>query len=79
MTGGKSAPSSFRLEDEKFLRGQGRFVADIAPENVSYAVFLRSPRAHAKITRIDADKAKRLPGVLGLYLGSEHQNQRAWG
>lgn len=71
MTGGKSAPSSFRLEDEKFLRGQGRFVADIAPENVSYAVFLRSPRAHAKITRIDADKAKRLPGVLGLYLGSD--------
>jgi carbon-monoxide dehydrogenase large subunit len=36
-----------------------------------YAAILRSPYAHAKITRIDASAAKAAPGVIAVYTGSD--------
>ena len=41
-----------RKEDERFLRGRGEFVADIAEVGQLEVAFLRSPVAHARITRI---------------------------
>jgi carbon-monoxide dehydrogenase large subunit len=38
-----------RKEDERHLRGQGRFVADIAMPRMKEVAFVRSPLAHAKI------------------------------
>ncbi|HEY8612149.1 MAG TPA: molybdopterin cofactor-binding domain-containing protein, partial [Roseomonas sp.] len=52
-----------RLEDAALIRGQGRFVDDIAPPGLLHAAFLRSPHAHAAIDRIDAAAARALPGV----------------
>ena len=54
------APSPFtarpmrRIEDRPLLRGEGRFVDDIAMDGVLHAAFLRSPVAHARLDRIDA-------------------------
>ena len=42
-----------RVEDDRLLRGNGKYVADINPAGVLHAVFLRSPMAHATITSID--------------------------
>jgi 2-furoyl-CoA dehydrogenase large subunit len=56
-----------RLEDEALLRGEGRFIDDLDPvPNARHAAVLRSPFAHARITRLDATAAVELPGVAGV-------------
>jgi carbon-monoxide dehydrogenase large subunit len=52
-----------RIEDEPLLRGRGRFVDDITIAGCWHAVFVRSPHAHAAITRIDKSAALALAGV----------------
>ena len=52
-----------RKEDDAFIRGNGRYVADLVPPDACRAVLLRSPHAHARVNRIDADAARAMPGV----------------
>jgi len=59
---GKSQPVT-RLEDGRFLTGQGRYVDDIAPEGALVAHVLRAPAAHGIITELDVDEARAAPGV----------------
>src|SRR5215831_10129994 len=47
-----------RKEDERFLRGRGQFVGDMALPHMREVKFLRSPLAHARI------KAVRIPPAL---------------
>ncbi|HEV8014026.1 MAG TPA: xanthine dehydrogenase family protein molybdopterin-binding subunit [Stellaceae bacterium] len=56
-----------RFEDPRLLRGAGRYVNDVSLPHQAYAMFLRSPHAHAKIAGIDITAAKAAPGVLGIY------------
>ena len=48
-----------RKEDQRFLTGRGRFVADIAAADTAWCYFLRSPHAHARVVRIDTKNAAR--------------------
>ena len=59
---GKSQPVK-RVEDVRFLVGQGRYVDDIAPAEALNAFFFRSPVAHAVITELDVDDAREADGV----------------
>jgi carbon-monoxide dehydrogenase large subunit len=52
-----------RNEDPRLLQGLGCFVDDVHPPGVLQGAALRSPHAHARIVRIDAAAARRLPGV----------------
>jgi carbon-monoxide dehydrogenase large subunit len=52
-----------RLEDPRFLLGQGRYVDDLRVEDELFVTFVRSDFAHARITGIDADEARARPGV----------------
>src|SRR5438309_232759 len=52
-----------RPNSPKFLRGEGRYVADISLPGLLHAAFLRSPHAHARIKSIDASAARALSGV----------------
>jgi carbon-monoxide dehydrogenase large subunit len=52
-----------RSEDPRFLRGAGRYVENVAIERAARAVFVRSMMAHARITGIDCDAARGMPGV----------------
>jgi aerobic carbon-monoxide dehydrogenase large subunit len=52
-----------RLEDEPLLRGEGRFVDDIALPGLLHVAFVRSPHPHALIHGIDKQAALGLPGV----------------
>jgi carbon-monoxide dehydrogenase large subunit len=52
-----------RLEDIRFLTGQGRYVDDIAPAGALHAVFVRSDHAHGMITGLDLAAARAAPGV----------------
>ncbi|MFB7593865.1 xanthine dehydrogenase family protein molybdopterin-binding subunit [Streptomyces sp. NPDC056160] len=60
-----------RVEDERLLRGHGRYVDDVRLPGTLEAAFLRSPHAHARITRIDADAARAMPGVRAVYTAAE--------
>lgn len=54
--------SRLRVEDRRFLTGQGRFLADLTGGTLT-GIVLRSPHAHARILRIDTAAAAALPGV----------------
>jgi carbon-monoxide dehydrogenase large subunit len=60
-----------RVEDPKFLRGQGCYVADIALPGELHCVLVRSPHAHARIRRIDKTAAARCPGVVAVLTGAD--------
>lgn len=59
---GKSQ-SATRVEDQRFLTGQGRYMDDAVPPSALHAVFFRSPVAHADISGLDLDEARAAPGV----------------
>ena len=55
--------SIFRVEDERLLRGNGRYVDDVCVPGTLHACFLRSPHAHARIGHVDTSAASSVPGV----------------
>ena len=60
-----------RKEDYRFLTGAGQYTDDVALPRQTYAVFVRSPHAHAKIRSIKKDAALKAPGVLAVYTGED--------
>jgi len=60
-----------RREDHRLLVGGGRFVDDLRPPRCAHLVLLRAPHAHARITRIGVERARRAPGVLAVVTGAE--------
>src|SRR6184192_805151 len=58
-----------RKEDPRFIRGHGRYVEDIQLPGMLYLDIVRSPFAHARITKINAEKALKIPGVLAVITG----------
>jgi carbon-monoxide dehydrogenase large subunit len=55
-----------RREDDRLLRGRGRYVADVSLPDEAHVVFVRSPFAHARVRGIDASAALALPGVIAV-------------
>ncbi|MDE2474022.1 MAG: xanthine dehydrogenase family protein molybdopterin-binding subunit [Alphaproteobacteria bacterium] len=60
-----------RREDIRFITGTGRYTDDINRSGQVWAVFVRSPHAHAKIRGIDIRAASRAPGVVGVFTGAD--------
>src|SRR5436305_13865025 len=60
-----------RVEDRRFLTGQGRYVDDISLPGQCYGVTLLSPHAHARIKRVDVGKARAAAGVLCVLTGAD--------
>ncbi|HWC28878.1 MAG TPA: xanthine dehydrogenase family protein molybdopterin-binding subunit, partial [Dehalococcoidia bacterium] len=56
-----------RREDVRLLTGRGRYVSDIPLDGALHLAVVRSPHAHAEILRIDADEARRRPGIVGVF------------
>ncbi|MDQ8708335.1 xanthine dehydrogenase family protein molybdopterin-binding subunit [Streptomyces sp. LHD-70] len=65
---GRSVP---RVEDDRLLRGNGRYVDDIALPGAVEAAFLRSPHAHARIESVDTSAALAAPGVVAVWTGDD--------
>ncbi len=59
-----------RLEDDRLLRGKGRYTDDIG-EGALECCFVRSPYAHARITSIDVGAARAVPGVVAVYTAAD--------
>ena len=60
-----------RVEDLRFLRGRGEYVADLARAEMLHAAILRSPAAHARIRAIDPTPALAIGGVHALITAAE--------
>jgi carbon-monoxide dehydrogenase large subunit len=60
-----------RLEDERMLKGAGRYVSDWTLPRQAWGCFLRADRPHADIGAIDASAAKGMPGVIAVLTGED--------
>src|SRR6185437_8818507 len=60
-----------RVEDRRFLRGQGTYIADFQRPGQWHAAFLRSQIAHGVIRRIDDAPALRTKGVHAVLTGRD--------
>jgi carbon-monoxide dehydrogenase large subunit len=60
-----------RVEDQRFLLGQGRYVDDISLPGQCCAVTVLSPHAHARIKRVDVARARAAPGVVCVLTGAD--------
>src|SRR5207244_2912422 len=63
--------SVVRKEDKRFITGKGRYVDDVKLVGLTYAHFIRSPHAHAKVKGIDSSAAMKMPGVVGVLTGQQ--------
>jgi carbon-monoxide dehydrogenase large subunit len=63
-----------RVEDFRFVRGAGTYVADVNRPNQLYAVILRSSAAHGIIKSIDTQAALALKGVHAVLTGKDFGN-----
>ncbi|MBI1396270.1 MAG: molybdopterin-dependent oxidoreductase [Betaproteobacteria bacterium] len=60
-----------RKEDMRFLTGHGNYVSDVSLPNMTLAVIVRSPHAHARIIGIDVSEARKMPGVVAVFTGAD--------
>jgi carbon-monoxide dehydrogenase large subunit len=65
---GQSVP---RSEDPMLLRGHGRYTDDVSLPGQAYAVMVRSRHAHGVIRALDAQAARKMPGVLAVYTAAD--------
>src|SRR5262245_41083934 len=60
-----------RREYPRMITGRGQYVDDLRFPGMQSVVFVRSPYAHAKITKIDTSAAEKHPGVMKVYTGKD--------
>ncbi len=60
-----------RVEDPRFITGEGNYVDDIKLASMAHMAILRSPYAHANIRSVDVSAAKSMPGVVAVFVGAD--------
>src|SRR5712675_271360 len=60
-----------RKEDDTLVRGKGKYTDDFNLPGQAYAWIVRSPHAHGIIKSIDTAAARAMPGVLGVWTGTD--------
>jgi carbon-monoxide dehydrogenase large subunit len=60
-----------RKEDARLLTGRTRWTDNLSRPGMLHVMFLRSPMAHARITRVDVSGARELPGVVAAFSGQD--------
>src|SRR2546422_8705468 len=81
MTSGSPAPGPIgqalrRKEDDRLLRGRGQYSDDVSLPGQVHAAIVRSPHPHARIVAIEGEKARAMPGVLGIFTGADVAQER---
>ena len=69
--GRQMGAARLRKEDARLLTGQTNWTDNIQVAGLLHMAILRSPTAHAKITRCDVSAAKERPGVIAAFSGAD--------
>src|SRR6185295_16275602 len=67
-----------RVDAVKLATGRATFVDDIALPGMLHARILHSPHAHARIRKIDAKKARAMPGVVAVLTHEDVPRTPSW-
>lgn len=70
-TGREVGRSRLRKEDARLITGQTTWTDNIQVAGMLHLAVLRSPMAHARITRVDVAPALERPGVLAAFSGAD--------
>jgi carbon-monoxide dehydrogenase large subunit len=82
MTATTDAPAAelgkarLRKEDARLITGQTNWTDNISLPGMLHMAFLRSPYAHAKITRVDVSAALAVPGVIAAFAGQDFADEQ---
>ncbi len=68
-----------RKEDHRFITGKGQYTDDINRPGQAWAVFVRSPHAHATLKQIDTAAAMASPGCLAVLTGADIAKDKVGG
>jgi carbon-monoxide dehydrogenase large subunit len=60
-----------RVEDQRFITGNGQYTGDISLDGQAYLYLLRSPYAHGVISHLDVREARQAPGVLAVFTSTD--------
>jgi carbon-monoxide dehydrogenase large subunit len=60
-----------RVEDDVLVRGGGRFMDDPSLPDTAYAVFVRSPHAHARVVSVNTEEARKAKTVLAVLTAAD--------
>ena len=60
-----------RVEDNRFLKGEGKYTDDFNMQHQTFAVYVRSPHAHANLVSVDISAAKAMAGVITVFTGKD--------
>ncbi|MEV5880242.1 molybdopterin cofactor-binding domain-containing protein [Streptomyces sp. NPDC052101] len=63
--------SRLRKEDARLITGQTNWTDNIQVAGLMHLAILRSPLAHARITRVDVSPALERPGVIAAFSGAD--------
>ncbi|WP_101783651.1 xanthine dehydrogenase family protein molybdopterin-binding subunit [Nonomuraea indica] len=65
-----------RKEDRRLLTGHTRWTDNLQQPGMLHVMFVRSPMAHARITRVDVSAARDLPGVVAAFSGRDFADEQ---
>src|SRR5258708_11428871 len=68
-----------RKEDQRFITGKGQYTDDINRPGQTWAVFVRSPHAHAPLKSVGTAAALASPGCLAVYTGADIAKDKVGG
>ncbi|WP_308491654.1 xanthine dehydrogenase family protein molybdopterin-binding subunit [Microbacterium terrisoli] len=71
MTTAEIGAPRTRKEDQRLITGHSRYTDNMVLAGMLHIALLRSPFAHAKITSLNVDAARRAPGVVSVLTGQD--------
>lgn len=74
---GEVGRARLRKEDQRLLTGRTRWTDNLILPGMVHLAVLRSPVAHATITTLETEEARRAPGVVGVWTGPDLPEQGA--
>lgn len=60
-----------RIEDPRFLTGEGTYIANLPMPDALHLTFVRSSMAHAQLLSIDASEALSMPGIRAVWTAAD--------
>src|SRR5438309_4937019 len=76
---GNIGDSIRRKEDDRFIRGRGNYVDDIALPGMLHMAIHRSPFGHDRIKSLKTEAAQAVPGVVAVATGAlQAQHKLVW-